>query len=126
MALSIEQIRNYGAGGSLAITNANGEGPARIQKTGFWHWVGSVLGVRSSRTQNADTLQALRTAIQNDPRYFASNVQNRANELIAGVSINTSIDAARIKGIISELDAMSTPSACSGRSRTWPIEALTR
>lgn len=107
MSLSIEQIRNYAQTGSLAISDA-GQGPARIVKTGFWHALGSLIGWGSSVAKNRDTLDALRTAIQNDPRYFDPDVQARAAELIDGVNVKRAVGAAKIKSIIAAIDQMST------------------
>lgn len=75
MSLNIDQIRQYDRGGSLAISNAPGNGPAQIEKTGFFHWLGCLFGVEKTIAKNEQTIAALRTAIQNDPRYFAQNVQ---------------------------------------------------
>lgn len=108
MALSIQQIRDYAQTGSLAIDNA-GQGPAQIVRTGFWHAFGSLVGWGSSVAQNRDTLNALRTAIQNDPRYFAPDVQARATELLNGVNVRRSVGVTQIKSIIAAIDQMSTP-----------------
>ena len=109
MALSIQQIRDYAQTGSLAISNAAGEEPARIVRTGIWHALGSRVGWSSSVAQNRNTLAALRDAIQSDPRYFDPDVKRRANELIDGVNVRRSVGVAQIKGIIAALDEMSTP-----------------
>ena len=108
MALNIQQIRDYAQTGSLAIADA-GQGPAQIVKTGFWHALGSMIGWGSSVAQNRDTLNALRTAIQNDPRYFDPDVQAHANELIDGVNVKRSVGVAKIKSIIAAIDRLSTP-----------------
>lgn len=108
MALDIQQIRDYAQTGSLAISNAE-QGQAQIVRTGFWHALGSLVHWGSSVRQNADTLNALRTAIQNDPRYFAEDVQSRAAELLNGVRTDRAVGVAKIKSIISALDEMSTP-----------------
>ena len=104
MALNIQQIRDYAQTGSLAIADA-GQGPAQIVKTGFWHALGSMIGWDSSVAQNRDTLNALRTAIQNDPRYFDPDVQAHANELIDGVNVKRSVGVARSEEHTSELQS---------------------
>ena len=109
MALDIQQIRNYDRTGSLAISDA-AQGPAQIVKTGFWHAFGSMIHWGSSVDKNTNTLNALRTAIQNDPRYFAEDVQSRAAALLDGVRTDRAIGVAKIKSIIAALDEMSTPS----------------
>ena len=108
MALDIQQIRDYVQTGSLAISNAE-QGQAQIVRTGFWHALGSMIHWGSSVRQNANTLNALRTAIQNDPRYFAEDVQARAAELLNGVRTDRAVGVATIKSIIAALDEMSTP-----------------
>ena len=108
MALDIQQIRNYARTGSLAISDA-AQGPAQIVKTGFWHAFGSMIHWGSSVDKNTNTLNALRTAIQNDPRYFAEDVQSRAAALLDGVRTDRAIGVAKIKSIIAALDEMSTP-----------------
>ena len=108
MALNIQQIRDYAGTGSLAISNPE-QGQAQIVRTGFWHAFGSLIGWHSSVRQNTDTLNALRTAIQNDPRYFDSDVQARAMELINGVNVRRSVGVDKIKSIINAIDQMSTP-----------------
>jgi len=109
MALSIDQIRNYSRGGSLAIADAGGAAPAQIEKTGFVHWIKLRFGNVRAVEKNQNTLDAIRAAIQNDPRYFDDEVQNRAAQLLADVSTGSTIGAAKIKGIIAQLDQMSTP-----------------
>ena len=109
MALNLDQIRNYRQGGSLAIADAGGEGPAQIEKTGFVHWIKLRFGNVRAIEKNRTTLDTLRAAIQNDPRYFDDEVQNRAVQLLANISTSRTIGAAKIKGIIAELDRMSTP-----------------
>ena len=109
MSLNIDQIRNYSRDGSLAIADAGGDGQARITKTNFLHWFKCLIGNTKAIEKNQTTLDALRTAIQNDPRYFDDEVQNRATQLLANVSTKRSIGAATIKGIVAELDQMSTP-----------------
>ena len=109
MSLNLDQIRDYNRGGSLAISDAGGDGPAQIKKTGFWHWIKLCFGNDKAVARNQGTLDALRTAIQNDPRYFDDDVQNRATQLLAGVRADNSISAKAIKGIIAQLDKMSTP-----------------
>lgn len=108
MSLNIQQIRDYAQTGSLAISDA-GQGPAQITRTGFWHALGSLVGWGSSVAQNRDTLNALRTAIQNDPRYFDPEVQARANALIDGVNVKRSVGVAKVKSIIAAIDRLSTP-----------------
>lgn len=109
MALNIDQIRNYNGGGSLAISDSGGDGPAQIKSTGFVHWIKLCFGNTRAIEKNRTTLDTLRAAIQNDPRYFDDEVQNRATQLLAEVSTKSTIGAAKIKGIIAELDRMSTP-----------------
>jgi len=109
MALNIDQIRNYNRGGSLLISDADGNEPAQIKKTSFWHWVKCRFGNDRAVEKNQTTLDAIRAAIQNDPRYFDDEVQNRATQLLSTVSTSRTIGAAKIKGIIAELDQMSTP-----------------
>ena len=124
MSLSIDQIRQYDRGGSIAISNDAGDGPAQIEKTGFGHWLCSIFGITRSVAKNEHTVAALRAAIQNDPRYFAADVQQRAAELLANVKVGSSIAVAKVKGIIAELDSMSTPTLQSQAVRNAAIGHL--
>ena len=107
MALNIDQLRQYTGSGSLSISSPANQGAAQITKTGFFHALGSRLGIKSSVDQNVQTLNALRDAIQADPRYFAANVQQRATDLLNGVRTDRAIGVAQVKSIIKELDRMS-------------------
>lgn len=59
MALNIDQIRNYNRGGSLAIADAGGEGPAQIEKTGFVHWIKLRFGNVKAVEKNRATIEPL-------------------------------------------------------------------
>ena len=55
MALNIDQIRNYNRGGSLLISDADGNEPAQIKKTSFWHWVKCRFGNDRAEKKPDDT-----------------------------------------------------------------------
>ena len=53
--LNLQQIRDYNRGGSFAISNNSGDGQVQVEKTGFLHWLGSVLGFKKSLDRNEQT-----------------------------------------------------------------------
>ena len=105
MALDIQSLRTIGADISQFTVTDSGA----VQKQGFAHRLKSFFGFRSAVAENAQTIAAIRQAIQNEPNYFADDVKQRATALLDAVRTDRAISATKIRSIINELDAMSGP-----------------
>ncbi len=77
----------------------------------------SFINFGDARQKNLDTYNAIRDAILNDPRYFAHDVQEMAEKLLGAVRTDRAISAVQIRGIVDQLDAMSTDSLRLGAAR---------
>ena len=108
MALTIDQLRNYGSNWGNLVVDSDPHGETRVRGGGFWHAIGSMLGLSSVKERNRNTLVAIRTAIQTDKRYFAADVKERANQLLNGIGDGANVGTRQIKSLIRQLDAMST------------------
>ena len=109
MSLNIEQLRSFDSNwGNLVVQNGQ-NGASQVRSGGFLHALGSLFHTDAAKRRNEATLNAIRTAIQNDPRYFAEDVKARANELLGQIRSGSNVGAKRIKDIIRQLDEMSTP-----------------
>ena len=105
MALDIQSLRTMGADISQFTVTDSGT----VQKQGFAHRLKSFFGFRSAVNENAQTIAAIRQAIQDEPNYFADDVKQRATALLDAVRTDRAISATKIRSIIGELDAMSGP-----------------
>ncbi len=105
MPLDIQSLRTMGADISQFTVTDSGA----VQKQGFAHRLKSFFGFRSAVAENAQTIAAIRQAIQNEPNFFADDVKQRATALLDAVRTDRAISATKIRSIIGELDAMSGP-----------------
>lgn len=104
MSVTLDTLRNIGADvNRFTLTN-----DGTVRKQGLLHRFMSLFKSSNASAQNAQTLAAIRTAIQNDPRFFASEVQQRAGTLLDGLAGRT-VSAARLRDVLTTLDGMSTP-----------------
>ncbi len=104
--IDIGTLRNIDAG-IKKFTLAN---DGTVQRQGLWHRFQSMFKNTKAFAQNAQTLDAIRRAIQSDPRFFAQDVQDRAAQLLKSVRTDRAIGASQIKDIIVQLDAISSES----------------
>ena len=104
MPISVDQLRNFEGEHALRLGSDGGlEDVNRRQR------FKSFFNIGHAREENRRTLDAIRTAIQNDPRYFAGAVRERAMALLAQVRTDRAIGVAQIRTIVQELDSLSTP-----------------
>ena len=109
MTLNVEQLRSFDSNwGNLVVQNGQ-NGAAQVKSGGFLHALGSFFGTTAAKTRNTETLNAIRDAIRNDPRYFAQDVRERAMALLDGIRTGSGVSVKQIKNIIRQLDEMSTP-----------------
>ena len=107
MALDIQSLRTISTDISRFTVSDSGD----IQKKGFWHSVKSFFGNRAARDENAQTLAAIRQAIQAEQNYFADSVKQRALALLDTVRTDRAINAAQIRSIISEPASSTFPNS---------------
>ena len=105
MAITLDTIRSF-SGNDRILLDQTG---TQLQSVNKWQRFKSFFNIGHARQENQTTLDALRTAIQNDPRYFADDVKARATALLDGSQTDHAISISQIRSIIDELDAMSNP-----------------
>lgn len=104
MSVTLDTLRNIGADvNRFTLTN-----DGTVRKQGLLHRFMSLFKSSGAAAQNAQTLAAIRTAIQDDPRFFAQDVQQQASTLLDGLAGKT-VSAARLRDVLTTLDGMSTP-----------------
>ena len=113
MPLTVNDLRTF-TGTHALRTDAFGDNVESVNK---WQRFKSFFDLGGARDQNARTLLVIREAIRNDPKFFAQDVQDRADVLIASVRTDRAIGVAQIKGIIAQLDAMSGDAERFGAAR---------
>ena len=100
MSLTIDQLRNFAGTGAISIDAGQKSQPAEIKRTGFLHAIKTFFGFKSAKAQNEATLNAIRSAIQNDPKLFLAH--KRGDELLGAVK--GTITAEKVRSIISDLE----------------------
>lgn len=118
MSLTIEQLRNFAGTGGISISAGIDNQQAEIKSTGFLHKIKTFLGFKSAKAQNAATIDAIRMAIQSDPRLFLA--RQRADELLDAVK--GTITATKVRSIIADLD--STVGAMSGTEQRKAVNYI--
>ena len=100
--ISIEQLRSFVGSGAISISSSGGaQGAPAIRNTGVLHSIKTFLGFKSAKAVNRATVEAVREAINNDPKLFVGS--NRANELLNAVRGTITIE--KVKDIISSVTA---------------------
>ena len=100
MSLTIDQLRNYAGTGGISIDAGLKSQPDEIKRTGFFHAIKTFFGFKSAKAQNEATLNAIRSAIQNDPKLFLAH--QRGDELLGAVK--GTITAEKVRTIIADLE----------------------
>ena len=95
--ISIEQLRSFVGSGAISISSSGGaQGAPAIRNTGVLHAIKTFFGFESAKAVNRATVEAVREAINNDPKLFVG--RNRANELLNAVRGTITIE--KVKEII--------------------------
>lgn len=100
--ISIDQLRSFVGSGAISISSSGGaQGAPAIRNTGVLHAIKTFFGFESAKAVNRATVEAVREAINNDPKLFVG--RNRANELLNAVRGTITIE--KVKDIISSVTA---------------------
>ena len=105
--ISIEQLRSFVGSGEIFISSSGGaQGAPAIRNTGVLHSIKTFLGFKSAKAVNRATVEAVREAINNDPKLFVGS--NRANELLNAVRGTITIEKVRdiIRSVTATVDGM--------------------
>lgn len=105
--ISIEQLRSFVGSGAISISSSGGaQGAPAIRNTGVLHAIKTFFGFKSAKAVNRATVEAVREAINNDPKLFVG--RNRANELLNAVRGTITIEKVRdiITSVTATVDGM--------------------
>ena len=111
MDLTIKNVRdflqdNQGVG-QIVLAEYEGGAAPELEKAGFLHKVKSFFGCASAKAENQATINALRTAIRNDPNLFA--VSGEADKLLG--QVKGTITAEKVRNILDRLDSLANESS---------------
>ena len=103
MALNIStlQLATFQGTGEIVISGDNNRagGSASIKSAGILHKIKTFFGFSSAKAANAETIDAIRTAIRNDRRLFMAS--GKADQLLGAV--RGTITADKVRSILDEL-----------------------
>lgn len=104
MDLSIKSVRDYlqdnQGVGQIVLAEYEGGAAPELEKAGFLHKVKSFFGCASAKAENQATINAIRTAIRNDPYLYA--VSGEADRLLG--QVKGTITAEKLSSILNTLD----------------------
>ena len=103
MPLTVNDLRTFSGTHAMRV-DAFGQS---MESVNVSQRLKSFFNIGSARDENVRTLTVIREAIRNDPKFFAQNVQDRADALIASVRTDRAIGVSQIQSIIAELDSLS-------------------
>lgn len=102
MAITLDQLRSFGGVNAMKL-DATGE---NLQSVNMMHRFKSFFNIGTARQENAQTLTAIRYAIQNDPRYHLQGAKEHIDAMLGGIRTNRAIKAADIRRIVATVDQM--------------------
>lgn len=102
MAITLDQLRSFGGVNAMKL-DATGE---NLQSVNKMHRFKSFFNIGNARQENAQTLSAIRDAIQNDPRYHLQGAKEHIDAMLNGIRTDRAIKAADIRRIVSTVDQM--------------------
>ena len=102
MAITLDQLRSFGGVNAMKL-DATGED---LQSVNKMHRFKSFFNIGNARQENAQTLSAIRDAIQNDPRYHLQGAKEHIDAMLNGIRTDRAIKAADIRRIVSTVDQM--------------------
>ena len=108
MALTVEQLRTFDSNWGNLVVEQDAKG-TQVKGGGLRHALASLFRMDAAQARNKATYTAIRNAIMQDDRFFAPEVKAKADQLLKGLDNGSGISASTIKGIIRQLDEMSTP-----------------
>ena len=108
MPLSVDQLRQFDSNWGNLVVQQDASG-TQVKGGGLRHALASLFRTDAAQARNKATYTAIRNAIMQDDRFFAPDVKAKADELLKGLDNGSGISASTIKGIIRQLDEMSTP-----------------
>ena len=104
MDLSIKSVRDYlqvnQGVGQIVLAEYEGGAAPELEKASFLHKVKSFFGSASAKAENQATINAIRTAIRNDPNLYA--VSGEADRLLG--QVKGTITAEKLSSILNTLD----------------------
>ena len=109
MPLTVGQLRSFDSNWGNLVVQQDANGAQQVKAGGFRHALASLFHTDAAQARNKATYTAIRNAIMQDDRFFAPDVKAKADELLKGLDNGSGISASTIKGIIRQLDEMSTP-----------------
>ena len=109
MPLTVEQLRSFDSNWGNLVVQQDANGAQQVKAGGLRHALASLFHTDAAQARNKATYTAIRNAIMQDDRFFAPDVKAKADELLKGLDNGSGISASTIKGIIRQLDEMSTP-----------------
>jgi hypothetical protein len=100
---SLDSFRNaFQVDGNLRLSN-DASSPG-IVRAGKCAWIKSALGIGSARQANAQTLDALKAALSNDPHY--SNASQQIRAMLGEVRVDRPLTGAKIRVLMERADAL--------------------
>ena len=109
MPLTVDQLRSFDSNWGNLVVQQDANGAQQVKAGGLRHALASLFHTDAAQARNKATYTAIRNAIMQDDRFFAPDVKAKADELLKGLDNGSGISASTIKGIIRQLDEMSTP-----------------
>lgn len=99
MNLTIKDFQNFQGSGAIVISREQGYRNPEIEEAGFLHKVKSFFGFSSAKAKNQETIDALRTAIRNDPSFYLAS--HEADRLLG--QVKGAITAEKVRNILDTL-----------------------
>lgn len=100
MSLTVSQLLNYAGKGEIVIADGNNAAESAIKQAGIFHKIKEFLGFKSAKATNEATLNAIRTAIQNDAKYVSA--YDSLESQLRGIKGTITIE--KVKTMLSDID----------------------
>lgn len=102
MPISVDTIR--GLTSKYVVFDSQREA---LDKAGVGHHIANFFGSKAAKSVNRETMNAIKNAVLSESRYFG--IRERAAQMLSGLDNGSCVDLKKIKSVISQLDAISTP-----------------
>ena len=119
--INLDALRNISASRTLVLNNT---GDDLVQNKTFQKFR-SFFNIGSARAENRQTLDAIRTAILNDPRFsgFGEMASQELDRLLSEVRTDRAIRAGQISSILTQMDAFTAQPRIQWRALHLRIDA---